>query len=70
MQQCPHEMLKSMVLTDLFIEALKTLRRLSMFWTEVEASIGTFEDYPDLDLDEVTNGRIPLRDLARLAASI
>ncbi len=34
-----------------------------MFWTEVEAGIGTFEDYPDLDLDEVTNGRILLLDL-------
>jgi hypothetical protein len=48
---------------DLFIEALKTLRSLSRFWTEVEAGIGTFEDYPDLDLDAVTNGRILLLDL-------
>lgn len=48
---------------DLFIEALKTLRDLSRFWTEVEAAIGTFEDYPDLDLDEVTNVRILLLDL-------
>lgn len=30
---------------DLFIEALKTLRSLSRFWTEVETRIGTFEDY-------------------------
>jgi len=37
---------------------------LSRFWTEVEAGYGTFEDYPDLDLDEVTNGRILLIDLA------
>jgi hypothetical protein len=48
---------------DLFIQALKTLRSLSRFWTEVEAGIGTFEDYPDLDLDEVVNGRILLLDL-------
>jgi hypothetical protein len=48
---------------DLFIEALKTLRNLSRFWTEVEADIGTFEAYPELDLDEVTNGRILLLDL-------
>jgi hypothetical protein len=49
---------------DLFVEALKTLKALSRFWTEVEAGYGTFEDYPDLDLDEVTNGRILLIDLA------
>lgn len=48
---------------DLFVEALKTLRSLSSFWARVEADLGTFEDYPDLDLDEVTNGRILLLDL-------
>jgi hypothetical protein len=45
---------------DLFIEALKTLRALSQFWNEVEAGYGTFEDFPDLDLDEVKNGRMLL----------
>ncbi|MEP7194325.1 MAG: hypothetical protein ABI903_15860 [Actinomycetota bacterium] len=49
---------------DLFVQALKTLMTLSRFWTEVEAGYGTFEDYPDLELDEVTNGRILLIDLA------
>lgn len=49
---------------DLFIEALETLKALSRFWTEVEAGFGTFEEYPDLDLNEVTNGRILLIDLA------
>lgn len=48
---------------DLFIEALKTLKTLSRFWTEVEAGYGTFEDYPDLDLDEVRNGRMMLIEL-------
>ncbi|WP_017933097.1 hypothetical protein [Nocardioides sp. Iso805N] len=49
---------------ELFVEALKTLKSLSRFWTEVEAGYGTFDEYPDLDLDEVTNGRILLIDLA------
>jgi hypothetical protein len=48
--------------SDLFIEALKTLRGVSRFWTEVEAGHGTF-DFPDLDLDEVINGRVALLDL-------
>lgn len=48
---------------DLFIEALKTLKALSRFWTEVEAGYGTFEDFPDLDLDEVKNGRMILIEL-------
>lgn len=48
---------------DLFIEALKTLKALSRFWTEIEAGIGAFEDYPDLDLDEVKNGRMLLIEL-------
>ena len=48
---------------DLFMEALKTLKALSSFWTEVEAGFGTFDDYPDLDLDEVKNGRMLLIEL-------
>jgi hypothetical protein len=48
---------------DLFIEALKTLRGISRFWTEVEAGYGTFDDFPDPDLDEVINGRVALLDL-------
>lgn len=48
---------------DLFIEALKTLKTLSRFWTEVEAGYGTFEDFLDLDLNDVINGRIMLMDL-------
>jgi hypothetical protein len=43
---------------DLLIEALKTLRGISRFWTEVEAGYGTFDDFPDPDLDEVINGRV------------
>lgn len=48
---------------DLFIEALKTLKALSRFWTEVEAGYGTFEDFPDLDLEAVTNDRMMLIEL-------
>lgn len=48
---------------DLFIEALKTLKALSRFWTEMEAGYGTFEDFPDLDLSEVKNGRVMLIEL-------
>ena len=33
---------------DLFIEALKALRGISRFWTEVEADYGTFDDFPTL----------------------
>lgn len=49
---------------NLFLEALATLKALSRFWTEVEAGYGTFEEHPDLDLDEVTNLRLLLIDLA------
>ena len=48
---------------DLFVDALKTLRKISRFWTEVEHSLGTFDEFPDLDLDEVVPGRIALLDL-------
>jgi len=41
-----------------FIEALQTRRRISRFWMDVEAGVGTFDDHPDLDLDEVVNGRV------------
>ncbi len=36
---------------------------MARFWTEVEAGYGTFEDFPDLDLNDVINGRIMLMDL-------
>lgn len=48
---------------DLFIEALKTMKALSRFWTEVEAGYGTFEDFPDLDLEAVKNGRMMIIEL-------
>jgi hypothetical protein len=37
------------------------------FWTEVEAGYRTFDDFPDLDLDEVINGRVALLDLCTRA---
>ncbi|TQM65152.1 hypothetical protein [Humibacillus xanthopallidus] len=48
---------------ELFVAALETLRRISRFWVQVEADIGTFDEYPDVDLDEVVNGRVALIDL-------
>jgi len=48
---------------DLLIAALTTLKALDRFWTEVEAGYGTFDDYPDLDLGEVKNGRMLLIEL-------
>jgi hypothetical protein len=55
---------------DLFIEALKTPRGISRFWTGVEADYGTFDDFPDLDLDEVINGRVALLDLCMRAYGV
>jgi hypothetical protein len=38
---------------ELFTDAVNILRTLRRFWTGVEADVGTFDDYDDLDLDEV-----------------
>jgi hypothetical protein len=38
---------------ELFSEAVTILRSLRRFWTGVEADIGTFDEFDDLDLDEV-----------------
>jgi hypothetical protein len=39
---------------ELFLDALEILRTVHRFWSEVEANLGTFGDYEDLDLDNVT----------------
>lgn len=38
---------------DAFVRAVTILEDISRFWTEVEAGYGTFEDHPDVDLDEI-----------------
>jgi len=54
-----HELVKYIVDADanpdveLFTDAVDILRTLRRFWTGVEADVGTFDDYDDLDLDEV-----------------
>jgi hypothetical protein len=49
---------------DLLVDALTILRKICRFWVEVEAGIGTFEDFgPDLDLDDVVPGRIMVLDM-------
>jgi hypothetical protein len=40
--------------TDLFLDALTILRDVTRFWTQVEKDVGTFDEYGDIDLDEVT----------------
>lgn len=55
-----HELIKYMVDPDfepdveLFTDALKILKAISRFWTSIERDIGTFEDFGDVNLDEVT----------------
>lgn len=45
---------------DLFGDALVILRDIMRFWTQVEKDIGTFDEYGDLDLDEVTPASIAM----------
>ncbi|MCE0768115.1 hypothetical protein LWC35_35255 [Pseudonocardia kujensis] len=39
---------------DLFLDALKILKRISRFWTQIEIDIGTFEDHGDMTADDAT----------------
>ncbi|MGH9194902.1 MAG: hypothetical protein ACRD1T_04085, partial [Acidimicrobiia bacterium] len=48
---------------DLFVDALKALRKISRFWVEVEADLGTYDDFEDLDLDDVIPASIAVLDL-------
>lgn len=48
---------------DLFVDALKTLSDIARFWTRVEADLGSFDEFPGVDLDEVVNGRVALLGL-------
>ncbi|HVU61242.1 MAG TPA: hypothetical protein VHD58_06260 [Mycobacteriales bacterium] len=38
---------------ELLIEATATLRAIRRFWTSIEKDIGSFEDFGDVDIDEV-----------------
>ena len=39
---------------ELLTDALTTLKVIRRFWTSIEKDIGSFEDFGDVDLDEVT----------------
>ncbi len=39
---------------ELFTDALTILKATRRFWTSIEKDIGSFEDFGDVDLDEVT----------------
>ncbi|MCR6494513.1 hypothetical protein [Cellulomonas sp. P24] len=54
---------------DLFVDALKTLSDIARFWTRVEADLGSFDRFPEVDLDEVVNGRVALLGLCIQAYS-
>lgn len=43
---------------QLFLDALAILRDISRFWTQVEKDTGTFDKYGDVDLDDITPGRL------------
>jgi hypothetical protein len=55
-----HELMKYIVEPDvepdvgLFLDALAILADIQRFWTQVDKDLGTFEEYGDIDLDEVT----------------
>lgn len=55
-----HELIKYMIDPDfepdveLLIDALAILKAIRRFWTSVEMDIGSFDDFGDVDLDEVT----------------
>jgi len=38
---------------ELFAEALATLKSIHRFWTGIERDIGSFDDFGDIELDEV-----------------
>ena len=55
-----HELLKYIVDLDfepdveMFTDALTILKATRRFWTSIERDIGTFADFGDVDLDDVT----------------
>jgi hypothetical protein len=57
--QLLHELIKHIVDADfepsleLFTDALAILKTITRFWSTIEKDIGNFEDFGDVDLDEV-----------------
>ena len=55
-----HELIKYIVDPDfepdveLLIDALTILKAIGRFWTSIERDVGSFEEFGDVDLDEVT----------------
>jgi hypothetical protein len=55
-----HELIKYVVDPDfepdveLLTDALTILKSIRRFWTSIEKDIGSFEEFGDVDLDEVT----------------
>ncbi len=55
-----HELIKYIVDLDfepdveLFTDALATLAGIRRFWTSIEKDMGSFDDFGDVELDEVT----------------
>lgn len=43
---------------ELFLDALAILRDVHRFWTQVEKDVGTFEEYGDINIDDVISGPI------------
>lgn len=39
---------------DVFLQALTTLKAIARFWTDLEISIGTFDNHVELNIDDVT----------------
>jgi len=48
---------------DLFIDALAILSDIRRFWTGIEMDVGTFDEYGDIGLDEVTPASIAILGL-------
>jgi len=47
----------------LFIDAVRILRDIHRFWIQVEKDLGTFDQYGDVEIDQVQTGPIMLLEL-------
>jgi hypothetical protein len=45
---------------NLFLDALRILKDITRFWTQIEINIGTFEEHCDVSVDDVTPGTLLL----------
>jgi hypothetical protein len=48
---------------QLFTDAVEILRDILRFWTGIEIDLGSFEQFGDVEADEVTPGRLMLLQL-------